>query len=66
MPLCRGHHREVHRHGDEVTWWGTAGIDPTVTARTLWLKAHPLPMRDGRRIENGEVGPINVEIVDYH
>jgi hypothetical protein len=21
VPLCRGHHRAVHRHGDEVAWW---------------------------------------------
>jgi hypothetical protein len=43
VPLCRGHHREVHRCGDEAAWWNTAGIDPTVSARALWLKAHPLP-----------------------
>ena len=43
VPLCRGHHREVHRCGDEVAWWNKAGIDPTVSARALWLKTHPLP-----------------------
>ena len=43
MPLCRGHHREVHRCGDEAAWWKNAGIDPTVTARALWLETHPLP-----------------------
>jgi ERF superfamily len=42
VPLCRGHHREVHRCGDEVAWWNKAGIDPTVTARALWLEMHPL------------------------
>ena len=21
VPLCRGHHREVHRSGDEAAWW---------------------------------------------
>jgi hypothetical protein len=42
VPLCRGHHREVHRCGDEAVWWNRAGIDPTVTARTLWLQTHPL------------------------
>jgi hypothetical protein len=42
VPLCRGHHREVHRHGDEQTWWRTSGIDPTAAARGLWLKNHPL------------------------
>jgi hypothetical protein len=43
VPLCRGHHREVHRCGDEATWWVKAGIDPTVPARALWLESHPLP-----------------------
>ena len=43
VPLCRGHHREVHRCGDEAAWWSKAGINPTVTARALWLKTHPLP-----------------------
>jgi hypothetical protein len=42
VPLCRGHHREIHRCGDEAGWWGKAGIDPTITARSLWLKTHPL------------------------
>jgi hypothetical protein len=41
VPLCRGHHREVHRAGDEAAWWDKAGIDPIVTARTLWLETHP-------------------------
>jgi hypothetical protein len=41
VPLCRGHHREVHRHGDEAAWWSSAGIEPTVSARELWLETHP-------------------------
>ena len=41
VPLCRGHHREVHRCGYEATWWKSAGIDPTIPARSLWLKSHP-------------------------
>jgi hypothetical protein len=45
VPLCRGHHREVHRCGDEAVWWQRIGIDPTVAARVLWLKTHPLPGR---------------------
>ena len=44
VPLCRGHHREVHRCGNEAAWWIKAGIDPTVPARTLWLETHPLLM----------------------
>jgi hypothetical protein len=44
VPLCRGHHREVHHCSDEAAWWRKAGIDPTVTARALWLQSRPLPM----------------------
>jgi hypothetical protein len=43
VPLCRGHHREVHRCGDEAGWWKKLMIDPTLAARFLWLETHPLP-----------------------
>ena len=42
VPLCRGHHLAVHRSGDEAAWWRSAGIDPVVAARALWLETHPL------------------------
>jgi hypothetical protein len=48
VPLCRGHHREVHRCGHESAWWQKTGIDPTVSARLLWLKTHPLPEQSER------------------
>jgi ERF superfamily protein len=35
-PLCRIHHREVHRVGDERAWWKQARIDPIKVARKLW------------------------------
>jgi hypothetical protein len=42
VPLCRGHHREVHRCGDEAAWWQKAGLDPIVAARALWLETHSM------------------------
>jgi hypothetical protein len=48
VPLCRGHHREVHRCGDEATWWRKADVDPTVAARALWLETHPMVTGPGR------------------
>ena len=45
VPLCRGHHREVHRHDDERGWWEKSGIDPNVAARSLWLQSHPMRSR---------------------
>src|SRR5271163_1512909 len=47
VPLCRGHHRELHRHGDESRWWQKAAIDPITAARALWLETHPLAAREG-------------------
>ncbi len=41
VPLCRGHHRELHSHGDETAWWQKLGLDPTSAARALWLETHP-------------------------
>jgi ERF superfamily len=71
VPLCRGHHREIHRHGDEATWWKNTRIDPTIAARALWLTTHPLPATNktieevaataapvGRRRTSGETKPI--------
>jgi ERF superfamily len=56
VPLCRGHHREVHRSGDEATWWNKAGIDPTVAARALWLETHPLlTITDKTRTEDASL-----------
>jgi hypothetical protein len=40
VPLRRGHHREVHRCGDESLWWLKVRINRMVKARDLWLKTH--------------------------
>jgi hypothetical protein len=52
IPLCRGHHREVHRCGDEIAWWKKTGIDPSAAARVLWLKSHPLPSQPAPKLQN--------------
>jgi hypothetical protein len=59
VPLCRGHHREVHRCGDEAVWWEKIGIDPTAAARVLWLRTHPLPRtkdQSGSTPQNDPIG----------
>ena len=43
VPLCRGHHRELHRHGDEAGGGAAQGLTRAVSARQLWLETHPLP-----------------------
>jgi hypothetical protein len=40
VPLCRLHHRELHRQGNERTWWQSQGIEPLHSAATLWDKTH--------------------------
>jgi hypothetical protein len=38
VPLCRSHHRALHRYGDEATWWETNKLDPVVVSRELWQR----------------------------
>jgi hypothetical protein len=53
VPLCRGHHREAHRCGDEAAWWGHVGVNPMDAARILWLETHrQLAARDQAVIES--------------
>ena len=40
VPICRLHHRELHRRGNERSWWQKQGIDPMVIAASLWAKTH--------------------------
>jgi hypothetical protein len=37
VPLCRAHHQDNHRFGDEVAWWERRAIDPVATSRMLWM-----------------------------
>ena len=53
VPLCRGHHRELHRCGDESAWWKKSGIDPLPAARGLWLKTHPLRPIPSQAVADG-------------
>jgi hypothetical protein len=41
VPLCRGHHRELHQAGKETTWWETKNIDALKIARDFWEQTHP-------------------------
>ena len=36
VPLCRAHHRELHRSGNERSWWTYIGIVPLEVADRLW------------------------------
>ncbi|MCS3759036.1 ERF family protein [Bradyrhizobium centrosematis] len=36
VPLCRAHHEELHRHGNERAWWANLQITPLPVAQELW------------------------------
>jgi pyruvate/2-oxoglutarate dehydrogenase complex dihydrolipoamide acyltransferase (E2) component len=36
VPLCRDHHRELHRQGNESGWWANVQIAPLRVAKELW------------------------------
>jgi hypothetical protein len=50
VPLCRVHHRELHRAGLETRWWQTVGIDAIAIARKLWIETHPLGASAGAEV----------------
>jgi hypothetical protein len=41
VPVCRLHHRELHRYGDEASWWAGVAVDPTPIALDLWRRSRP-------------------------
>jgi hypothetical protein len=43
VPLCRDHHRDLHRYGNEMSWWANLQIAPTEVARELWLASQHDP-----------------------
>jgi hypothetical protein len=43
VPLCRVHHRELHRQGDERSWWNRANIDPMPIALRFWQHTRGIP-----------------------
>lgn len=40
VPVCRLHHRELHRRGNERAWWQLQDIEPLAVAAALWRKTH--------------------------
>jgi hypothetical protein len=46
VPLCRTHHNDLHRHGNEPAWWANLKIAPLPIARELWISSSDDPPRD--------------------
>jgi hypothetical protein len=40
VPLCRGHHRQLHQAGNEVAWWDDLDINALEIAKGLWDETH--------------------------
>jgi hypothetical protein len=47
VPVCRLHHRELHRR-DERAWWASKGIVRVAVAAGLWTTTHPLYAADNQ------------------
>jgi hypothetical protein len=46
VPVCRVHHRELHNHGDEISWWKRIELNPLPVALKLWQQTR----RNGRAV----------------
>jgi hypothetical protein len=55
-PLCRSHHRELHRAGDERAWWKQVGIDPVKVAHKLWRQTRLNGRPDAAPVSAAPVG----------
>jgi hypothetical protein len=48
--LCRDHHLDLHRYGNETAWWANLQIVPTEAAKDLWqttlLDSDQSPVRE--------------------
>jgi hypothetical protein len=63
VPLCRTHHRALHRHGDEAAWWQAANIDAVTMAHRLWQHTRLDGAPIGEHIDP-VLGPASVHGVD--
>ena len=67
VPICRLHHRELHRRGNERAWWQNQGIEPLTVAATLWAKSHAVAPADAEIV--GDVARsagINTQLKGHH
>ena len=54
VPLCRGHHRQLHQSGDEAAWWNNHHLEPLSVASTLWRQTHPLLPKLSQKVDGSE------------
>jgi hypothetical protein len=58
VPLCRTHHRDLHRRGDERLWWQQLNLDPLLTASVLWAQSRPAlaPLETDKNTGSSAIG----------
>ena len=54
VPLCRNHHQELHRHGNEANWWANVKISPISVAAELWA-AGPMRKQAIAQVESAQL-----------
>lgn len=64
VPLCRTHHRALHRSGAETAWWAQFKLDPLKVAHRLWRQTRNKRNRASSKIQiDGTEHPANDPLV---
>ena len=67
VPVCRLHHRELHRRGNERGWWENHGIDPLPAAAGLWARTHAAAPTDAEIVgDRDQSAEINTKLNGRH
>ena len=67
VPICRLHHRELHRRGNERAWWQSQGIDPLALAATLWARTHAAAPADAAIVGDSDPSAAtNTQLNGHH
>jgi hypothetical protein len=69
VPLCRVHHRELHRQGKEQLWWKGINIDPLPVALQLWRQTRTTGNSDTAAelgVIPNEAGPVLASAISPH
>lgn len=60
VPLCRLHHQDLHRQGNEKGWWANMQISPLPIARELWATTsvhNSTPSASSKGVHPSDLGP---------
>jgi len=57
VPLCRGHHRQLHQTGNEAGWWENLRIDALAIAKDLWKLTRTKDGRVDPQIQSTTINP---------